>query len=370
MANSTSDGIIQQARKRVAECGGWEAVYSLYPSMTPAMVRGYPQVPCPFDGGHKNSTKFRLLKDWKTTGAGYHNDFGLIYGIDMVLRLEDVNNPGVAAKRIIEMLGGVTEATYHPVSTHMEQLSDEDIARRKAHVDRLIQKASPATGHWLYRNYCRERGLPMLPAQDLLIGRNVYYKTPEGEKSFMNALLGIMRKPDGEILTAHRIYLDAKGRGVKGPDGKRIKMMMPPPCQKGEVKGCAIRLAEPRLFRGLKTLAFSEGIETGLSVMSGVGLPVWACYSNTLLECVEVPKDLQKAVIFADYDYKGGAGLDSAEVLAERLRSKNIDTKIVLPLEPPGFNQEGAKGVDWLDVYQAGLQEFRRQVRESLLLGL
>ena len=43
-----------------------------------------------------------------------------------------------------------------------------------------------------------------------------------------------MRKPNGEIMTVHRIYLDENGHGIKG---KNRKMMLPPLAQKGEVNG-------------------------------------------------------------------------------------------------------------------------------------
>ena len=104
--------------------------------------------------------------------------------------------------------------------------------------------------------------------------------------------------------------------------------------------------------------------------MAGSGLPVWACYSTALLEAVVVPEVVEKVVIFADYDYNGGAGLDSAEVLAARLREEGKCVRIVVPYEPPGFDPVGKKGVDWLDVYNHSPQEFRRQVRECLLLEI
>ena len=75
-------------------------------------------------------------------------------------------------------------------------------------------------------------------------------------------------------------------------------------------------------------------------------------------------------IIFADYDYNGGAGLDSAETLAVRLRQEGFCVRILVPMEPPGFDKEGKKGVDWLDVYNCSRREFVKQVRECLLLDL
>lgn len=363
--------IIKKAWDAVASCGGWQSVYGYYPALMQATKAGLPQVSCPFTGQGK--TKFRLYKDWNESGAGYHNDFGHIAsGIDMVMLLEPdycQGRAGMAAKKIVELLKGTSSATRSPVavSSKIPTVSDEDLNKRRGTRDALLKRALPSAGHWLYKAYCKSRGVAPIPCDDLLVARGVYHRDEYGNKSYKNAILGVMRKPNGEVLTVHRLYLDEKGNGIKG---ENRKMLLSPPCQKGEVLGSAIRLAAPRKGPRGNVLGLTEGIETGLAVMQGADLPVWSCYSTALLEAVVIPDEVEKVVIFADYDYKGGAGLDSAEVLAARLRKEGKYVRIVVPKEPPGFNPEGKKGVDWLDVFNCSRTEFRKQVRECLSLEL
>lgn len=364
----TKISVIKEAWDAVAAHGGWQSVFSHYPGVMKAATPSRPQVPCPFTGN--GTTKFRLYKDWNESGAGYHNDFGRIpSGIDMVMRLESLESPGKAAYRIIKMLNGTVSASNLPVSVsnRVPVLDDVEIKKRQGTLDTLLRRAQPCAGNWLYEAYCKSRGIPSIPCSDLRVARDVYHRDEDGTKSKKNAILGILRKPDGQIATVHRLFLDEKGKGIKGA---HRKMMLPPPCQKQELLGSAIRLAAPRKGPRGNVLALTEGIETGLAVMAGSGLPVWACYSTALLEAVVVPEVVEKVVIFADYDYNGGAGLDSAEVLAARLREEGKCVRIVVPYEPPGFDPVGKKGVDWLDVYNHSPQEFRRQVRECLLLEI
>lgn len=362
------ESIIKQALEAVGRAGGWESVFGFYPSMA-APMRSSGQHPCPFTG--MGTTKFRLYKDWASVGAGYHNDLGRISGgIEMVMLLEPdecQGNAGKAAKLILRLLGGTASATPIQISTKVQRLSDDELQKRRHFRDTLTRKSQPAGSHWLYKAYTASRGLPVVQADSLFIATRIYHRDENGVKSTKNALLAAMSRVDGELVTYHRIFLDEKGRGIQG---ENRKMMLPPPCQQGEINGCSVQLAQPRMSQNGKILALTEGVETGLAVMAAMGLPVWACYSSALLEAVEIPRDVEVVVIFADTDYKTGQGIDSAEVCAKRLRDLGHRVRIVLPVDPPGFNPEGKKGVDWLDVYQAGRHEFVRQVRASLLLDL
>ena len=360
--------IIQQAWDLVSSRGGWSSVYTLYPSVMQAATKS--QVPCPFTG--KGDTKFRLYKDWEDSGAGFHNDLGRIpSGIDMIMHLEPSceNNPGKAAKHIIKLLGGTVAPTQvkHVVSNRVPILHEDEIKKRAGTLRALMNSAQPSAGHRLYKSYCESRGIPAIPCADLLVATNVYHRDEHATVSRKNAILGVMRKPDGSVATVHRLYLGENGHGIKGA---HRKMMLPPPCQKKELLGSAIRLAPTRKGPRGNILALTEGIETGLAVMAGSGLPTWSCYSTALLEAVQIPKEVEKVIIFADYDYNGGAGLDSAETLAVRLRQEGFCVRILVPMEPPGFDKEGKKGVDWLDVYNCSRREFVKQVRECLLLDL
>ena len=363
--------IIKQALDTVSAHGGWGSVFQHYPSVMVAANRALSQVPCPFTGNGK--TKFRLYKDWEQTGAGYHNDFGRIAtGIDMIMKLEPEcgNNPGKAAKLIVKLLGGSAVATSTPkcaVTRCVPKIDEHELKRMKGTLDALLNRSVPSARHQLYKSYCESRGIPAFACSDLRIATGVFHRDANDVVTHKNALLGIMRKPNGEIMTVHRIYLDENGHGIKG---KNRKMMLPPPAQKGEVNGCAIRLSPTKNGPRGNILALTEGIETGLAVMAGSKLPVWACYSSALLESVIIPNEVEKVIIFADNDYNGGQGLTSAEVLATRLRAAGKCVRILVPIEPNGLENITKKGVDWLDVYNHSLAEFKHQVRECLKLDL
>lgn len=73
------------------------------------------------------------------------------------------------------------------------------------------------------------------------------------------------------IVGIHRTFLDQGTDG--GPPVRLAKKML------GSVRGGAVRLVPAAEHMGI-----AEGIETALSVMAAVGLPVWACLSSSGLE--------------------------------------------------------------------------------------
>lgn len=362
-----SDSIIKKALDTVAAHGGWQSVFCFYPRIYDAI--DLKQKPCPFMASvEKGSTKFRLYKDWNQSGAGYHNDHGRIGGgIKMIQMAEDLDSPGKAAYHIIKLLEGEVKAVAPvAITTTVPHLTEEEIAHRKSHINKLYVRSSAANNNWLYKQYLSSRGLPHVVASpDLRIGRRVFRRGDNGDKLLSNAMLGVMRNGQGEMVSIHRIYLDEQGRGITG---ESRKMLMPPACQRGDLLGSAIRLADPCIINGRKVLALTEGIETALAVVAAFHLPVWSCYSTELLKTVEIPSDVQAVHIFADNDFKNSAGLLAAEHCAQRLREKGVEVKIFLPQLVDGM--AAGKGVDWLDVYNYNPLVMREQVRQQIVVGL
>ena len=138
------------------------------------------------------------------------------------------------------------------------------------------------------------------------------------------AMLGQVRDRDGAVIGLHRSYLAIDEVAVtKAPLDKAKKML-------GRVAGGAVRLAD--LGDGDR-LALSEGIETGLAVMTACpDLPVWATLSTSGLEQVDLPPGVRRVLILADND-TSGAGLRAAEAAARRLRAQGRDVAVVLPPE-------------------------------------
>lgn len=114
----------------------------------------------------------------------------------------------------------------------------------------------------------------------------------------------------------HRTYLQ-----IDPTDPSKVtKAALPKPrLMLGKVAGGAVRLAT--LVLGA-ALGFSEGIETGHSVMASYpGLSVWATLSAVHLEYVKLPPDANRIVILADHD-ASGASDRAAESAARRLRGE------------------------------------------------
>ena len=169
--------------------------------------------------------------------------------------------------------------------------------------------------------YLTGRGLMVPEAADLLFHPDLtHWETKTGYP----AMLGQVRDRDGAVIGLHRSYLAIEDEAVtKAPLDKAKKML-------GRVAGGAVRLAD--LGDGDR-LALSEGIETGLAVMTACSdLPVWATLSTSGLEQVDLPPGARRVLILADND-TSGAGLRAAEAAARRLRAQGRDVAVVLPPE-------------------------------------
>lgn len=139
------------------------------------------------------------------------------------------------------------------------------------------------------------------------------------------ALLAYIGGTEGFAL--HRTYLKKDGRGKA--DVAPAKAML------GQVKGGAVRLSN-----GLGPLVVTEGIETGLSLLSGLietPATVWAALSAGGVKSLRLPKAPCKLIIAADGD---PVGLNAAEHLAER--AYGLGWQVSLLPAP--------SGLDWNDV--------------------
>lgn len=201
----------------------------------------------------------------------------------------------------------------------------------------ILTGAETITGSPVAR-YLTGRGLMVPEAADLLFHPDLtHWETKTGYP----AMLGQVRDRDGAVIGLHRSYLAIEDESVsKAPLDKAKKML-------GRVAGGAVRLAA--LGDGDR-LALSEGIETGLAVMTACpDLPVWATLSTSGLEQVDLPPGVRRVLILADND-TSGAGLRAAEAAARRLRAQGRDVAVVLPPdEGEDFNdllrREGSEAV-------------------------
>ncbi|MFN3313983.1 MAG: toprim domain-containing protein [Hyphomonas sp.] len=219
----------------------------------------------------------------------------------------------VEAAEIAGIAPGAPERRAPPTPPPLKR----DPALEIAHI---LTGAEPITGSPVVR-YLTGRGLTVPETAELLFHPDLtHWETKTGYP----AMLGQVRDRDGAVIGLHRSYLAIEDEAVtKAPLDKAKKML-------GRVAGGAVRLAD--LGDGDR-LALSEGIETGLAVMTACpDLPVWATLSTSGIEQVDLPPGVRRVLILADND-TSGAGLRAAEAAARRLRAQGRDVAVVLPPE-------------------------------------
>lgn len=169
--------------------------------------------------------------------------------------------------------------------------------------------------------YLAGRALMVPEESDLLFHPDLtHWETKTGYA----ALLGQVRDRSGEVIGIHRTYLVSDGSEARKAPITKPKMML------GRIASGAVRLAP--LGTGDR-LALSEGIETGLAVMTACpDLPVWATLSTSGLEQIDLPPAAQRVLILADHD-ASGAGLRAAEACARHLRAQGRNVAIAVPPE-------------------------------------
>ncbi|MDM7947096.1 MAG: toprim domain-containing protein [Oceanibaculum nanhaiense] len=185
-------------------------------------------------------------------------------------------------------------------------------------IGHILTAAEPISGSPVAR-YLTGRGLMVPEAADLLFHPDLtHWETKTGYP----AMLGQVRDRDGAVIGLHRSYLAIdETAATKAPLHKAKKML-------GRVVGGAVRLAE---IGDGDRLALSEGIETGLAVMTACpDLPVWATLSASGLEQVDLPPAARRILVLADND-ASGAGMRAADAAARRLRAQGRDVAIVVP---------------------------------------
>lgn len=328
-------------------------VYEKIQEMDLALKRKPGQVPDPRTG--EGNTVFRI----NTRGDCYLNGRGYMDVIDVVSYIYNISKMA-AVDKVVELYFGknwdrsVTDTPSNVVTTKKNyDLSEEEILKRRNSLNVVWSRSVPITESKEALTYLKARGLNIncLPKTLRGIGSTIYYENVDGKlvKSWWPALLGMYFDSKGKPLTLHRIFLNKSG-DKKAPVECPKKIMAPP----HDMRGGAIRLDEPRIFKDQLgehgILALAEGIETALAVRQCTRLPTWACYSNTLLEQVVIPKGINRVIIYADKDAKG-AGQESAYKLQHRLRSQDIEADVLLP---PMNLVEGQKSIDWLDVLVSG----------------
>lgn len=149
------------------------------------------------------------------------------------------------------------------------------------------------------------------------------YHQPSGQ--WCAAMVAQVLAVGGDALGVHRTFFTKQG----GRLSRNAKMML------GRCAGGAVRLSD-----GPGPLVVCEGIETGLSLASGLlrrPAPVWAALSTSGMVALDLPATPGKLTIASDGD---DAGRTAAEKLATRVTG--LGWKVSLLPAP--------EGRDWNDV--------------------
>ena len=172
-------------------------------------------------------------------------------------------------------------------------------AEKRAKQARAIWQEALPIGGTVAETYLRGRGITCELPGTLRFHPNCWHVSA---KRFPAIVAAVQGAPDPAI---HRTYLR--------PDGSAKADVDPAKAMLGAVAGGAVRLTEAQ-----GPLVVAEGIETGLSLASGLlGRPatIWAALSTSGIQGLRLPPEAGRLTIAPDGDT---AGRKAAHALAER----------------------------------------------------
>lgn len=193
-------------------------------------------------------------------------------------------------------------------------------AERKAKANSLWNSCIPINGTKA-EQYLRDRGITCDLPETLRYHPDTYH-APSG----MWVCSMIAKVSSGGV---HRTFMHKTGKRLN----KNAKMMLGP-CSGGAV----------RLYGGDGPLVVCEGIETGLSLMSGLidgDQSIWASLSTSGMKSLNLPTKADRLTIATDGD---NAGRDAGNTLAMRATALGWDVSML----------HAPKNKDWNDVLIEG----------------
>lgn len=213
-----------------------------------------------------------------------------------------------------------------------------EIHRRKAEdAAAAIRRADAAKRVW-----AKSQPIAGTPAEVYLRSRRIVCDLPETLRFHPSCFHGPSQQAlpamvalvsGGDSFSIHRTFLRADGSGKAGLPGGD-KMML------GKVSGGAVQLSDGPADR----LVIAEGIESGLSLLSGLldePMIVGAALSTSGMRSLHLPKGIGQIKIAADGDPEGRK---AAQQLAKRAHGLGWKVSILDPGDGRDFN-DVLKGV-------------------------
>ena len=225
--------------------------------------------------------------------------------------------------------GGVDRDTLRSGRNHdpdrearQRAIAEAENRKRSEQARRLWEAAQPISCS-VAETYLRNRAVRCALPDTLRYVADCWHPTAKRLPALLSYVTG------GHGYAIHRTYVDSEGRG-KAPVAPAKAML-------GRTKGGAVRLSE-----GGDRLVIAEGVETALSLLSGL-LPdrpaVWAALSAPGMGALRLPERPGRLTIAADGDR---AGREAATCLAHR--ATHAGWRVSLLIAPDGK--------DWNDVLQ------------------
>lgn len=214
--------------------------------------------------------------------------------------------------------------------TYMPPDPMELAKRRRQEKMRLTQRATQARQVWdsaqpiagtLAETYLRKRGITCALPETLRFNPACWHHSALRIPAMIGRIEG------GEGFAVHRTYLCSRGSKAE---------LTPNKAMLGSCKGGAVRV-----FDGDGPLVIAEGIETALSLASGLldgPSMIWAALSTSGMQALSLPALPHKMIIASDSD-DNGAGRRAAQALAQRASQLGWDVSL-LP---------APEGLDWND---------------------
>ena len=198
------------------------------------------------------------------------------------------------------LIDGSTDRRSAPrLSKRCKTEQDAERRERIEHARHCWEEAGPIKGT-LGEQYLRERAITRELPQSLRFHSSCWHGPTKGQVPAMVAAVTI----EGELVGIQRTFLAEPG--IKA-FGKSSKMML------GRCSGGAVRLSE-----GDGPLVVTEGIETGLSVLSelsDISPRVWAALGTSGMAGLVLPRQPGELIIAPDGD---APGREAAKKLADR----------------------------------------------------
>lgn len=154
-----------------------------------------------------------------------------------------------------------------------------------------------------------------------------FAQLPLGSQGPMPTLVAAISTIDGEVGGVQRTFLRSEPIGKAHLPGGRVKFSL------GRVLGGAIRLGPAD-----RSLVVTEGLEDGLTLMQGLGRPVWVAAGAGMLPAIQLPESVRAVVIGADNDAAGRAAANKA---ADVFAASGRQVRIMRP--EPGFKDFNAQ---------------------------